>query len=166
MEKQQPDFRLSSDSKALAEKLLTVSVGETITYQDMSAIIGRSVQSIGRGALETARSIVQREKRIVFGVIRGVGLIRLNDSEIIDLADKAREHSRRHARRVVKKLICVEYSSLKKESQIKHNAAISMFGAISEISSTSSIKRLEKQIEETGSEIPAAKAAIAALGCI
>jgi hypothetical protein len=161
-----PDFRLSSDSKALAVALAKVPVGETASYSSLTAAVGRDVQTTCRGALETARYIVQREDRMVFDVVRGVGLRRLLDGEIVDLSDRARDHARRHARRTVKKLICVDYGNLPRDKQTKHNAALSMFGVFSELASDKSQKRLETKIEQAGEKLPAAKAAMEALGAI
>lgn len=130
-----PDFRLSADSAALVKVLELVDVGATITYAELSQTIGRDVTAF-RGPLETARLVVQREKRMVFDAVRSEGLRRLADDEIVDLSDKARDHARRHARKTAKKLVCVDYSSLSKQKQTKHNAALSMFGALAELTTS------------------------------
>jgi alkylated DNA nucleotide flippase Atl1 len=163
METKQPDFQLSADSAAIVKAIEEMPVGGVITYAQLSAVIGRDIRHF-RGSLESARKSVQRDKGMVFDVIRKEGIKRLADNEIIDLSDKAREHSRRHAKRIAKKLICVNYESLSKDKQVKHNAALSMFGTLSELSSTASMKRLEAQIQATGTQLTSAKSAIAALG--
>ena len=165
MDTKQPDFRLSSDSAAIIEAIKGVSVGETITYSAMSTLIGRDITKF-RGALETARRSIQRDMRMVFDVVRGVGMIRLTDSEIVDLSDKARAHARRHARRTAKKLVCVDYAALSKEKQTKHNAALSMFGILSELTTSASQKRLEAKVEVVGTQLPSARAAMDALGAV
>ena len=163
MNEQQPDFKLSSDSVAVMRVLEHVAIGEVVSYATISEAIGRDITKF-RNALESARRAVQRDKQMIFDVVRGIGMARLNDSDIVDLSDKARAHVRRHARRTAKKLVCVNYEALSREKQTKHNAALSMFGVISELSSPGSVKRLEQRIEQTGSSLPAAKAALAALG--
>jgi hypothetical protein len=162
MQNNQPDFKLSSDTIAIARALETLAIGESISYNQLTGIIGRDITQF-RNALESARHTVLRDKQMVFDTLRGVGLIRLNDSEIVDLSDKAREQSRKLAKRIAKKLVCVNYNSLSKEKQVKHNTALSMFGVIAELSSSSSVKRLEQKIEEHGGSLPLAKAALAAL---
>lgn len=164
MSNKQPEFRLSSDSKAIAAELRKVAVGETSSYATLTAVIGRNVQGASRGALETARHVVQRENRIIFDVVRGVGLKRLADGEIVDLSDKARDHARRHARRTAKKLVCVDYDALPKDKQTKHNAALSMFGVLGEMATDKSQRRLEAKVLTAGVQIPNAKAAMEALG--
>lgn len=163
MQNQQPNFKLSSDTIAIARALENIEIGVRISYDHLTEIIGRDITQF-RGALESARHAVQRDKQMVFDVVRGVGLVRLNDSDIVDLSDKAREQSRRLAKRIAKKLVCVKYEALSKEKQIKHNTALSMFGVIAELSTSSSAKRLEQKIEADGGSLPVAKAAIAALG--
>ena len=165
MATKQPEFRLSSDSAAIVEAIKGVAVGETITYSTMSKLIGRDITKF-RGALETARRSIQRDLRMVFDVVRGVGMIRLTDSEIVDLSDKARDHARRHARRTAKKLVCVDYMALTKEKQTKHNAALSMFGILSELTTSASQKRLEAKVEIVGTRLPSARAAMDALGAV
>ena len=165
MQNQQPNFKLSSDTIAIARALEVVAIGESISYDDLTELIGRDIMQF-RGALDSARHAVQRDKQMVFDSVRGVGLVRLNDSDIVDLSDKAREQSRRLAKRIAKKLVCVKYDSLSREKQIKHNTALSMFGVIAELSTSSSVKRLEQRIEADGGSLPLAKAAMAALAAI
>ncbi|MGQ0595799.1 hypothetical protein [Aquabacterium sp.] len=162
----QPDFRLSSDSKALAALLTSAGIGDVVTYAALSKAIGRDVRTSATGALHTARHLAQRDHRIVFDVVRGAGLKRLQDAEIVDLADKARDHARRHAKRTAKKLTCVDFEALPKDKQTKHNAALSMFSALAELSTDKAQQRLERKIEQTQEQLPVAKAAIEALGAI
>lgn len=158
-------FQLSTDAKTLANMLKAVEVGGVITYKAMSKAIGRDVTAAARPVLATARNIVQREHRMVFDCVRTEGLKRLNDSEIVDLSDQAMDRIRRTAKRTGGKLMCVDYDSMPKEKQTKHNASLSMFGAISELSKHASTKRLEREIEKHGGDqLPVAKATIAALG--
>ena len=51
-----------------------------------------------------------------------------------------------------------------KDKQTKHNTALSMLGVIGELSTEKSTQRLSQLIESTGTSLPTAKAAIAALG--
>lgn len=163
----QPDFRLSSDSKALAQALLNIEVGETLAYSELTAVIGRNVQGVGADALHTARAVLERDPyRMVFATLRGVGVRRLDDAEIVDTSDKAREHVRRHTRRATRKLECVKYDALSHEMQTKHNAAMSIFGVLREMASDKGLAKIKQEIADSGSELPAAKAAMIALGMV
>ena len=162
----QASFQLSADSKTLASVLREVAKKDTISYAALSRAIGRDVRTECAGALRSARMLVQRENRMVFDSVRGVGLMRLADSAIVDLADKARDKVRKHARRTAKKLVCVDFDDLPNDKKIKHNAALSMFGVLSEISTDKSMKRLLSHPGINASQLPAAKAAMAALAAI
>lgn len=161
------DFELSADSKTLASVLLEAQKDETITYERLSKAIGRDVRADASGALQTARRLAQREQRMVFDAVRGVGLKRLQDSDIVDLSDKARDQMRRTARRTAKKLVCVDFDGLPNDKKVKHNAALSMMGALATLTTETSFGRLQSKVQQTRTDhLPAAKAAIAALGAI
>lgn len=157
-------FELSTDAKTLASILRAAEVGDVIQYAELTHAIGRDVQGAARSVLETARAIVQREHRMVFDCSRNEGLRRLSDSEIVDLSDGAMDKIRRTAKRTAKKLVCVDYDAMPREKQVKHNAALSMLGVMSELSKDSSVKRLAEETRKSGDQLPVAKATIAALG--
>jgi len=159
-------FQLSADARTLASVLRDASPGDTVTYERLSASIGRDVQEDARGALQTARRLVLNEHRIVFDAVRGEGLMRLKDKQIVGLSDKARDHIRRTSRKTAKALVCVDYDALSPEDQVKHNTGLSMLGVIAELSTSRSVAKLESKVKEAGKELPLAKAAIAALGNI
>jgi hypothetical protein len=101
---------------------------------------------------------------MVFASARGVGYVRLDDSQIVDTFDHARQRMRRLAAKAATRIVCVEYDKLSNEAKVKHNTALSIIGAMSEMASVGSAKRIEKRIAECGTSLPAAKAAIEALG--
>ena len=158
-----PDFTASIDSTAIAKAMSAIQVGDKITNDEIVKLCGRPINRL-RGAISTALGIVQREKRAVFASLRGVGYVRLDDSQIVDTFDQANKRIRRIASRSAKKIVCVNYESLPNAAKIKHNAALSLIGAMAEMASIGSIRRIEKRITECGSSLPAAKAAIEAFG--
>lgn len=161
----QPTFQISVDAKMLAEKLTSVQVGVVVTYSDLSKIIGRPVQKGGRAAMIEARKIVQRDKRMVFDSVRNLGLKRLNDVEIVDsTSDRELRCMHRRTKRAVAKLVCVDYNALPNEKKVKHNATISMMGALAELTTIGSLKRVETKVQESGLTLPSAKTAFEALG--
>lgn len=162
----QPTFQLSADAKTLASVLREVTVGDTVTYKRLSQSIARDVQTDARGALQTARRLVMNEDRIVFDAVRGEGLVRLKDEQIVSLSDRARDHIRRTSRKTAKALVCVDYDALSPDMQVKHNTGLSMLGVIAELSTSKSVAKLESKVKEAGAELPLAKAAIAALGSV
>lgn len=161
-----PLFSSSADSKTLAHVLRGCKVGDVATYASLSAAIGKDVREEASAALRTARRIVLREDRMVFDAVRDQGLQRLADTEIVALADRARDHIRRTSRRTAKALVCVDYDAMPRDQQVKHNTALSMLGAIGEMASDRSVKRLESAVAAAGESLPAAKASIAAIGSV
>lgn len=157
-------FETSGDTKTLAHVLRGIAVGGMVTYEELSAAIARDVQRDGRSNLRTARNRVLTENDIVFEVVRDVGLRRLADPEILTSAAKDKDRIRRTSRRGVKKVLCIDYDSLSRDDKTKHNTALSMFSVVAVMVSNKSIKRLSIEIEEAGTELPAAKATLAALG--
>ena len=161
-----PIFEASADAKTIASLLRIAPVGGVVSYDDMTCSIERSVLTDAKGVLNTARYIVQREDKMIFDAVRGVGLKRLADEDIVDLSDKARDHVRRTSKKLAKKLTCVNYDSMSKDKQTKHNTALSMFGVFCELATDKSTNRLQSFVLTAGIELPVAKASIAALGLL
>lgn len=160
-----PAFAASADAKTLADLMRSVAVGDMLSYDSMSDAIGRDVTA-ERSVIYTARSIVQREDRIVFDTICKQGLKRLADDEIVSLGDRARSRVRKIAKRTTQSIACVNYDEMSRESQVKHNTALSMFGVMLELATNKSFVKLEKHVATAGTELPVGKASIAALGLI
>jgi hypothetical protein len=145
----------SADARFLYQEIIKVSIGDAITYKALSGLIGRDVQDEARGALMTARRIAERDKNIVFGVIRDVGLKRLNDAEIVSTGEDARGRIRRIARRSVARVLRVNnYAELSQEDKVRHNAYASLFGAIEQMASPKSIAKLEQYAKDAQAELP------------
>lgn len=161
-----PMFELSTEARTLASVLRECAPGDVVSYVRLSESIGRDVRSTAAQALQTARRIVMREHRMVFDAVRGNGLMRLTDDKIVGLADRTRAHIRRSARKTAVAMTCVDYDAMSRESQVKHNASLSLLGAIAELSSEKAAARIESKVAESQAQLPAAKAALEALGSI
>lgn len=159
-----PVFVVSVDAKTLAHVLRQVPVGEVITYATLTKAIARDVCADGRGAMTTARAMVQREDRMIFDTVYKQGLKRLANEEIVGLGDRARDHVRRASRKIIKKLVCADYDALSREKKTQHNTSLSMFGVFCELATDKSTKRLSACVEQAQVELPVVKATIAALG--
>lgn len=165
MQDQKPSFVASSDAKTLADLMRAVRVGDLLSYEDMNDAIGRDVTE-DRNVIYTARHIVQREDRIVFDSVHKCGLKRLADTEIVSLGDRARSRVRKIARRTAQTIVCVNYDTMPREAQVKHNTALSMLGVMQELATDKSFAKLKKHVSTAGTELPVGKASIAALGLI
>ena len=148
---------LSLDAQELHRKLITVSIGEIALYAELSALIRADVTKKARGYLNTARYIAQRENRMVFAAVRGVGLKRLDDSGIIRAGQDYVGRIHRTARRGVKQTVCANYEKLSREDQVKSNSTLSMLGTLHEVTKNTVLKRLEVKVLEKQKQLPLAE---------
>jgi len=149
-------FEMSIDTRMLYDRLKKAAVGEVVSFAQMTDTLGRQVE----GANSNLQSALRRleGEGIAFANVRGVGYQRMNDVEVVNTAEHAREGIRRKAKRAVKRLTCVqEFDKLPNELKVKHNAALSGFGAIASIMSPGRVKALEEQVMKAGAQLPLAK---------
>lgn len=156
MNEKKTTFEMSIDTKMLYDRLKTAAVSETVSFMQLSDLLGRKVD----GASSNLQSALHRleGEGVAFANIRGVGYQRMNDVEVVNTAETSREGIRRKAKRAVKRLTCVrDFDRLPNDLKVKHNAAISGFGAIASIMSPGRVKALEEQVAKVGAQLPLAK---------
>jgi hypothetical protein len=147
------------DARIIYEELKKLKVGDVISYSDISDIIGRDIQE-DRGSLNTARNRLLEDESMCFGIVRGVGLKRLDDAEKVMAADGYLGKIRRASNRGLKTLASTDYSSLSKEDKLKHNITASHLGVLKQIASPKSKKKIEKKVIANASGMISAAAAI------
>lgn len=140
---------ISIEARALVDMLIDVKPGDEITYDEMTKAIGRDVRTVARGAMQTARRVAERQYRMVFSPIFGVGLRRLLNDDIPGVADSKIAHIRRTATRAARTLACVDFDRLPNEKRIEHNAKLSILGAIT-LSSSQQAQTLVSQKSQAG----------------
>jgi hypothetical protein len=144
-----PDFRISVDTRTLADFLAKVPIGGFVSYANLSDAIGRNTQSEARPALQSARNLVQRDHGIVFDCIRGEGMKRLNDLEKVDTSDKVTAAIRRKSRKGIKVLATVEnFDAMPTHARVKHNTSMSLFALVEHASKPSQLKKLAARVEK------------------
>lgn len=149
-------FEMSIDTRMLYDRLKKAVIGEVISFTQMGEILGRTVAG-DCGNVQSALHRLEGEG-IAFANVRGEGYQRMNDIEVVNSAEHAREGIRRKAKRAVKRLTCVqEFDKLPNELKVKHNAALSGFGAIASIMSPGRVKTLEEHVARAGAQLPLAK---------
>lgn len=150
-------FEASPDARLLRARLKRAEVGELVTYTELSGVVSRTVTG-AFGPLRTAlRSLLNDEGR-AFGVVRGVGMKRLSDVEIVEAADGDVDSIRRKARRSARRLTAVQhYDKLEPKQQLAHTARLSIFGAISSMTTDSAIKKVEAAATGRATELPIAE---------
>lgn len=141
-------FSRSYDVQQLVERLSAAKVGETIAYEEVDALIGGDHrQGKYAGRVASARRILQHERRYVFAVEHGVGLVRLDDGEIVRTGAESIAKIRRESVRGAKKLACVEYEKLDQAARQKHDAAASHLAVLAECARPATTKAITKAVE-------------------
>ena len=148
--------QMGIDAKILFDYLSKVEIGQTVKYQDLSALIGRDIQA-NRSTLETARRALLRDS-IVFCTIRNEGIQRVGDVKKVEVATNHLGRIRNITRKSNKILAAVDdFNGLPNEVKIKHNAAMSVCGAIMQCTKSSSLARVEKALQNNNHILPVAE---------
>ena len=151
-------FEMSKETSDLINLLEQVEVGQIITYEVMSAAVFCDVRKRCAANLGTARKYLEKEKRILFGTIRNVGLKRATDSEVVMETENGLSKIRRAARRSARKTVCVQdFGSLSEEMKSRHNAALSIFGAIALATSRSKVKQVQDEAKVANDQLAIGK---------
>jgi hypothetical protein len=136
--------QVSVDVTAIVKRLAVSQPGDVITYDELNNIVkGKRVNGRERYVLSSARNIARRENRILFGVVSGVGLRRLNDSEISNTPRQRFRRIKSEADKTAKEIACADFSKLTPIEQRTASTALSIAGSISLFACSSSQKRLE-----------------------
>ena len=150
---------INIESRLLFNRLKEMNIGEFVKYSELNEIIGCNVQQEGRGYMDTARKMCERELDRAFGTVINEGLKCLEDKEVIETAVFAVGHIRRTSRKYIKKLRCVkDFASLPNEEKIRFNAYASALGVMSNMTKTSNMKKIEAKVQDTQESLPYIKA--------
>ena len=142
------------ETRLIYEKLQTVQVGDVVTYAELSDMCGRVVDGDARGLLETARKWCMRDHQMVFSSVRGVGLVRLSDTQIVNGADQDIGRVRRQAQRGMAKLACASYEHLPEDMKPEFNAKAAILGTLVQHSNPAQIKQVQKTYAEMKISLP------------
>lgn len=139
-------FEKSADTKILENVLAEAKVGQTFTYSELSAAIGRDVREHALASLRTARRGVLKSKGFVFAVERDIGLVRLDDVGILKSMEFDRRRLQRGAKRSLRKLTVVDFENLAEEDKRKHIVASAQMGAIAMFSHKTASRKIESHV--------------------
>ncbi len=139
--------------------LANVTKGEVMPYALFASKIGESVdpQSRGRGRLDSARRIAQREHNRVFSTVRGEGIQEEDSAGILGCGKAGIPKIRREARRRTKVMECMVFEELTKEQQTDALVTSSHLGVLQAITKRGAAKRLETAVQESQQKLPLAK---------
>jgi hypothetical protein len=156
MESKRSIPELSVDSQVLMKRLAGVAVGETVTYTELSTLIGRNVQTSARGYLTTARRRLKRDDQMVFAAVQNLGVKRLDDLGLVQAGQSGMEHVRNHTRRVVQTLGCVAgYAALPPEVQRAYNLTTAQAGMLLHVTKPAVVKQIEAHLLALADAVPA-----------
>ena len=121
-----------------------------VSYEELTALVGRDIRNGAYSNLGTARRFVQREHQIVFDVVPNVGLRRMTDEEIVGSADRDLRHMSKTTRKTAHRLTCVKFAELPREQQVEHNAKLSVLGVMGMMARPASVQTVQKAIASQG----------------
>jgi len=124
---------ISVDTMKIIDFLSVCAINEEITYKQLAQCINRA--SIPNGMLTTARKRLLADKKMVFGTIRKVGLIRLSDAAIVENSGATFYKIQRSTKREAKKLNVVDFETLPTTMKLKHSANCAVLAIMYDLSS-------------------------------
>lgn len=151
-----PTFQMSADARLLISHLRDAKVGDEFSYEALSAVISRKV-SAASSALQTAMRRLLRDKDMVFGVIRGKAIRRLDDRGIVDEGASAGDRIRRAARRSFERMNKADFSALPREYQARFSASTSVMATIAHMTGGAQMAKLERDMPIGKRELPVAE---------
>lgn len=130
--------------KALADFLMTASVGETVLFSDMNKELGIDVTR-RRYIIEKARELLLAEHGIRFDSVYREGLKRMNIDDAVGVSDRAVGKIRRTARVASQRIVqqVGKANNIPESTLAALNARRSLLGAIEALASKRSIKAVE-----------------------
>ena len=149
---------LSVDTKRIYDRLSKAEVGEVVPYEELTELIGRNVCAEARYCVDSARRMLRNQDGIIVKPVHGVGVKRLTDLEKALLGPAALHSIRGKARRAMREITCVDdFSALPPDAQVKHNASLSVLGAIQHFSGSRKLAAIEGKVAEAKAALPVQK---------
>lgn len=148
-----------ADVSALVACLQRTAIGDTVTKQQLSDAIGRSIEP-RRYLLERAKTVLEREQGIVFASVRGVGYRRLPIDAVHTVGRRTRRSIRRKAGRSMAAMSSAakHANDLPNDTSIAIGQEISVLGYLRAAAKDSLVSKAADSIA-TGTPEPIAKMA-------
>lgn len=148
--------RSAAEAAMIVERLLKCTVGEVVSYKELTRLIGRDVQDKGRVALLRAqRDLWRGEAKAVFGTVMRVGVKRLSDDEIAKLGPAAIRRIHKLAQRVDEKMACVQdVAKLSADTRTALISGQSFLRAIAQAATLPHLKQVAELVEDSSKPLP------------
>lgn len=138
----------ATDTILIENRLRNTKVGDLVTYDELSKLLGRDVRLFCKSNVDTARRTLISES-VFFDCVTGEGYKRLDNEEAVSASNHYRTRARKAARRGMNHLAHVPFEGLTDESKKKHMAISAQLGAIDLFSSTKSLNKIEAAVDNT-----------------
>lgn len=148
---------ITVDTELLHKELRKAEIGEVVTYEKLSAVIGRDVRTC-RHLLYSARRKATREEGFLFEAVTDVGLKRLDNVGIIGTGKDKIKRIRGLARRGLRNLSLVQESRLSHEQRTDYLFTSSMLGALEGTTKPGAQRALRATVDENQEKLAMAKA--------
>lgn len=134
----------SPETDALVQALLTVMLGETVSYDSLAQAAGITVESL-HSRMGSARHIAQRDEGAVFQTIRGTGLRRLSPDDAAAIGKATRGGIRRTTGRALKAMGALANSGngLSPEARRAYDNERAVLGTVQAFTTSAAMKRVE-----------------------
>lgn len=143
-------FQASPDTIILAKRIEKSGKGETVSYSDFNALCpGRDFQGKDRHILVAAQKKVQRDLGIVTAAVKGVGIKRLLDSEIVDIPQAVNQRTARASKKAMQKVATVEYENLSEGDKRKYESGMTTLGIVALFSSPKVQKLIDDKVYQS-----------------
>ena len=158
---------ISTEVRAIADRLAAVPVGETVSYGDLSEALGADVR-VRRYLVLAAIRATNVEAGAIFGSVRGVGYKRLPAEDAHMVGALTRRRIRRAARRAEKTIVraVAVANTMPEEAKLRAYREISVLGMIGHLTAdrTAATAPLESRPQPVAHTMRALLAAIGADG--
>lgn len=147
-------FEKSADTLIIENRLRSAAVGDVVTYEDLSTLLGRDVRQFCRSSITSARHTLEGEA-IFFDTIANEGLKRITESEAVTkTVPNYVARAKSAAGRGIRVLQNVQYDKLDDATKRKHLSTSAQLGAIKLFTSTKATKAIEGKVEQTKATLP------------
>jgi hypothetical protein len=149
-------FKKSYETLKIESALSALQIGQTITYGELSKIVGDTVKG-GYSPLTSARRALEGKGEYVFGTLNKIGVKRLADAEIVQDTSSARVGIARKAKKAIKRLSNIQnFNNLSEEEKRSHQAHAVIYTKIADQASSSNLRTLLPTVTVNGNVILAA----------
>lgn len=146
---------LSPETGLIVQRFLAnPASSQTVTYAELSALIGRDVLA-SRGFLHTAKRILFRDHGILVETVRKVGVRIASNVEVMNAGIRDVGASRRALRRASRKFDGVDFATLGEEDQKTFTGYVATVNALQLLAKPGSVRKVAEA--SAGSPLPSAK---------